>query len=664
MKKISSGVVRVILLAALFCMTGQVNAQSTGQQGDNPLEAALAQGPEAVVALLDTLRGAELDQAMDEIVAAHEQLALSAPPRPETQPVSAAEEGAILQAQLERDAANHAAALALHTDPALDQPQFPPTEQNQPADRPEAIALTVGSPPCLYSTVAEALNAASPGDTLLLEGGVTFYTNLSIQKNINLRGGFDGCGSGSTAITTLNGNASGRVMYIHGGLTVDLKNLNITNGSSTGNGAGIFVGDASTLTGNNLYIYNNVSTALGGGIRLLGASATFTNTNIDHNSALSGGGVHGEMINGHAPYLGLSSYADVFNNTIQSGGDGFGGGVFLKEGSLDLTNSSDIYSNEATEGGGVYLLSSTLTSTGEFSEIMYNKATGNGGGIFAFNSTINLNLDTELFHNQAGTSGTGSGGGAYLENSNLWSDRAQITYNTAASHGGGVYANNTSLLDMDPGGLPCTDTFCSQLSHNTTTVNYGGGVMAATNSEVDLSQTYVDSNTANYGGGIYATTSQVILYNVLMIRNDASGSVGDAIRLFNSSSLTARHNTLANNNAGGTATGHAINLLDSTVAMINSIIWGHSYSLDNAAQTIDYSDIQGGYTGTGNINQDPDFISPADLNFRIPRTSPAVDACPGVLMVDLDGNSRPIGAGHDMGAYEALIKVYIPLIRR
>lgn len=663
MRKISSGILRAILLAALFCMAGHVNAQSPVQQDGDPLEAALAQDPEAVVALVDTLRGVELDQAMDEIVAAHEQLALAAPPRPETRPAGPAEETALLQAQQERDAANQAAAMAIYSDPAWDQPQIPPAVQTQPVDRPEAIALTVGSPPCTYATVADALAAAGSGDTLLLEGGVTFSANLSIQKSITLRGGYNGCGSGSTEMTTLYGSTIDRVMYIYSGLVVNLENLNITKGYSAGNGAGIFVGDASTLIGNNLNLYNNVSAALGGAIRLLGATATFTNTDIYGNTAVSGGGVHGEMINGHAPTLSLPNSADVYNNTALSG-DGFGGGVFLKEGSLDLTNCSDIYGNQAIQGGGVYLISSTLTLAGDCSEIMNNTATGHGGGIYATTSTVNLDEDAELFSNEAGTSGTGSGGGAYLYNSSLWSDKARIYYNTAADHGGGVYATNTSLLDMDLGGYPCADSICSQLSYNTATTNYGGGVIASNNSEVDLSQTYVNSNSANFGGGIYATASPVVLFNVLLTRNDASGAVGDAIRLYSGATLTATNNTLANNNAGGTTTGHAINLLDSTIAMINTIIWGHSYSLDSAGQTIDCSDIQGGYSGTGNINQDPAFISPASLNFRIPRTSPAVDACPGGPAVDLDGNSRPVGTGYDMGAYEALIQAYLPLIQR
>lgn len=67
--------------------------------------------------------------------------------------------------------------------------------------------------------------------------------------------------------------------------------------------------------------------------------------------------------------------------------------------------------------------------------------------------------------------------------------------------------------------------------------------------------------------------------------------------------------------------------------------------------------VRNGELGTGNIVQDPLFISPAwgkTGNYRLQQGSPAIDAgtTEGAPAVDLEDNPRPAGAGCDMGAYE------------
>ena len=174
---------------------------------------------------------------------------------------------------------------------------------------------------------------------------------------------------------------------------------------------------------------------LGGGVFLYGATATFTNSNIYNNTAVAGAGVYGMFFNAIAPVLNLLSYADVYSNNALTG-TGLGGGIYMDQGTVSVADCSDIYSNDAILGGGVYLATSTLTMAGDCSEIDSNTATGNGGGIYALTSTVNLDDQAELYYNQAGYgSGTGNGGGAYLDDSILMGDKAQITYNSAATHG-------------------------------------------------------------------------------------------------------------------------------------------------------------------------------------------------------------------------------------
>jgi hypothetical protein len=53
------------------------------------------------------------------------------------------------------------------------------------------------------------------------------------------------------------------------------------------------------------------------------------------------------------------------------------------------------------------------------------------------------------------------------------------------------------------------------------------------------------------------------------------------------------------------------------------------------------------------LNKDPKFVNLASYNFHLQSGSPAIDAAASVGVTnDLDGASRPQGAGYDIGAYE------------
>jgi predicted outer membrane repeat protein len=285
--------------------------------------------------------------------------------------------------------------------------------------------------------------------------------------------------------------------------------------------------------------------------------------------------------------------------------------------------------------------------------------TGHGGGVYAQGSTINLDDEAELYNNDAGTDGSGSGGGAYLDHSSLYADKAAILSNTAASYGGGVYATNSSTVDMDLGTYTCLGVRCSQLYANMASAFDGGGIYAAGNSTVSLDNTFVEGNVARLGGGLYAYQSQVYLYSALFARNNATSTAGvsDAVRLFTGSTLSGAGNTFAYNQALGDSTGQAIGVYDASLSLSCSIIWGHASSIDSPSQDVTYSDVQGGYAGTANVNVDPLFVSPASSDYHLQSTSPVIDRCLSGPSVDFESERRPIvrssGASpYDMGADE------------
>jgi hypothetical protein len=101
----------------------------------------------------------------------------------------------------------------------------------------------------------------------------------------------------------------------------------------------------------------------------------------------------------------------------------------------------------------------------------------------------------------------------------------------------------------------------------------------------------------------------------------------------------------------------------SDVAVTNSIVWGNTpdqigYRGSSDVPVVTWSDVQGGYSGTGNINETPQFVNL--LNAHLKGASPAIDAgtSTGAPTEDIDGDARPADAGVDMGADEYIGDVH------
>ena len=129
----------------------------------------------------------------------------------------------------------------------------------------------------------------------------------------------------------------------------------------------------------------------------------------------------------------------------------------------------------------------------------------------------------------------------------------------------------------------------------------------------------------------------------------------------------------------------------SSPVLTNVILWGNSGAqIQNyyATPVVNYSLVQGGHAGTGNIDAAPQFVTPITAtaaptttgNYRLLGNSPAIDAgdngaVPAGVTTDLAGDPRFIdhfrpdsGSGSppivDMGAYETPNTIYLPLVLR
>jgi hypothetical protein len=272
------------------------------------------------------------------------------------------------------------------------------------------------------------------------------------------------------------------------------------------------------------------------------------------------------------------------------------------------------------------------------------------------------------------------------------------------------------------GGGICTETSSALIIDNFVHDNIadsGGGICTTEYGDPVVSGNMIVDNTGYYaGGGMYfgARSSPLIEGNILM-RNHAGGWGGGAINswtsyIYYSTFATIRNNLIASNTAndgGGlycrydravitnnviaynsAQTGggiYALNYPAQAPQVANSILWENSasngpqvylYPDTGSAISIAYSDIQGGWAGTGNIDADPAFVDPDgdddvlgtdDDNLRLNGGSPCIDAgnnnaLPPEVEHDLDGNPRFVddpntedtGYGDppivDMGPYE------------
>jgi hypothetical protein len=129
--------------------------------------------------------------------------------------------------------------------------------------------------------------------------------------------------------------------------------------------------------------------------------------------------------------------------------------------------------------------------------------------------------------------------------------------------------------------------------------------------------------------------------------------------MFNNTSSPTLTNVTFNGNSANDFGGGVDNYFSSTT-LTNCILWGNTavsggpqINDDNGNSTVTYSDVQGGFSGAGNINADPLFVSAAQGNLRVLAGSPTIGAgtSTGAPAFDLDGNARPLGS-IDMGAYQ------------
>ncbi len=206
------------------------------------------------------------------------------------------------------------------------------------------------------------------------------------------------------------------------------------------------------------------------------------------------------------------------------------------------------------------------------------------------------------------------------------------------------------ILHCDPNVEICPSTF------------YGGGILCY--SRPTICNCIFTHNLADMGGGIHCEPwGGPTILNCIFIDNESL--LGAAICCSGDTSII--NCTIVGNTASTEYNGSAVDLSGGST-IVNSIVWNnYPYQLNESGSGMaTYNDIQGGWTGTGNINVNPSFANVGADNYHLKSeagrwnpisqtwvndsvTSPCIDA--GNPNSDWTAELWPHGKRINMGAY-------------
>lgn len=308
--------------------------------------------------------------------------------------------------------------------------------------------------------------------------------------------------------------------------------------------------------------------------------------------------------------------------------DYYGGGLYNERCCLMITNC--VFSgNSAYDGGAIYNDEANATATDctfMGNSAYYSGAVSSYGGCPIFNGCTFVENSASYY-----------GGAVANWESNATLTRCTFRNNLALDGGGAIYNDNSNPVITN-----CT--FTANSAYDGGAISNYKGIPAILNSK------FVGNHADRFGGAIdnVMTNSRVI--NCTLITNHAGVS------------------------------GSGVGNDRSSPVVVNSILWANSSpngAQISASADVTYTDIQGGWPGTGNIDSHPLCIRMPSAgpdgvwgtqdddygDLRLQANSPCVDAgdnsaVPSEIVTDFDGNPRiwdGNGDGQsrvDMGVYE------------
>jgi len=418
-----------------------------------------------------------------------------------------------------------------------------------------------------------------------------------------------------------------------------------SDGDFDGDGGGIYVGNAAKVK----------------------ITAETKVANIGANFAEYGGGILVEGADSFVDIVSTSGYGIyLVSNNSRAGGGAIAAVVYSK---INLVGKVVIQQNSSELGGGVFTILESKVNISEANNyqpiIRQCSANDSGGAVYIYTTNTSVICNGVIFGeegwgNEANGISSGSGGGAIaaFEYADFIGTNCVFEGNMSLSDGGAIYVSNANAFvysdvsEEIAGPLPTSIFF-----NNTATngLNYGGAVCIEDDGVAEFYDVAFVSNRAARGGAVYANgESKLRFVNSVVAHNFASIPLnsGGGIRLFNATALL-EYCTIANNSHSGIDVESGVAFLD----MTNCIVYNNQ-SINvttNPIQNVVYSDIEGGYPGTGNVDDPPLFADYKNFNYELTAVSPCKNMATDIgIGNDCIGTVRPQLGGYDMGAYELI----------
>tara|TARA_B100000686_G_C16805936_1_gene990428 strand:- start:309 stop:8306 length:7998 start_codon:yes stop_codon:yes gene_type:complete len=534
-----------------------------------------------------------------------------------------------------------------------------------------------------FFSIGKGINYCNSNDTVLVGAG-TYYENIIWPETE----GITLIGSGETDCI-LDGEGNRRIFYLDGvDSTTSISNFKIQNGSGT-EGGGIFIQNSSlslsflTLKGNDatrsgyggpwgggddgkgggiycngstvnmnyLTIVDNSTNSIGGGICLFASDISLNHVTVYGNSADDRGN---EIFAGYNSNLNLSSsivwgpnsqiYIDqngIMNSTysnirgnLEGEGNIDSNPLFCDPDNGDFTlaeNSPCLYRGENGSNMGPNGMGCGAIYNGPIwyvSNSTGSDETGDGSQTSPF-----LTIQEGINNSSSGDTVL-AGIGIYTENI-YWPATngikligiSQIDCIIDGNQNGSVISFNSSTIDS----TTILKDFRIQNGGSTSPMipsGAGSGIEINESSPTIAYVTISGNSSSMQGGGISMYNSNVILDHVTIVDNISSDRSG-GIYCAGISSPAMKNVTITGNKGSALSSGLYCDV-NTSLVLKNSILWGNDgidvFVSTNSTFLSTYSNIRGGWEGTGNFDANPLFCNPDSSIYSLAQNSPCIGA--------------------------------------
>jgi hypothetical protein len=231
-------------------------------------------------------------------------------------------------------------------------------------------------------------------------------------------------------------------------------------------------------------------------------------------------------------------------------------------------------------------------------------------------------------------------------------------------HGAGVYREGGGILIAGSSPVIKNNVLINNIvSKNSKVVSAGGGGIRAGDGNPKILNNVVIRNTGRYGAGIVLNYTGALVRNNIITQNSGGEDYGGGALWMNhdgTANKLIENNTLVGNKVIAVYVWQGSSIIRNCILWRDSSTSARQIAANSGGPTVTYSNVQGGWTGTGNSNVNPQFM---DSSFHLGAGSPCIDAGDtNALFEDLADTLLPVvpdmarwpsqgGLRNDMGAY-------------